>query len=230
MGIYGKMSELVSRVHYVQKSGSNSHFKYSYLTEADLLDAVRPIMSELGLVFFPSKAEIIPTSSSQTLITIKYTYTLVDSESGESVDMEVIAQGADSQDKGAAKATTSARKYSLRQLILAGTGDDPEEDDDSDARGVANSNAIPVIRKLKDVGFLTAVRIESDINYGRLAEFTGVELKKFPDTGKGTDALRQVFAFAVEYGKKGDADDALITKLGIGVRETLGKNPVASAA
>lgn len=230
MGVYSKLSELVGRVDYLQRTGENAHHRYSYLKEEDLLDAVRPVMCELGLVFFPSSIEIIPSSSTNTLLTAICTYTLVDSETGESIEVKVLSQGSDSQDKSGFKLMTGARKYAVRQLLLAGTGDDPEEDDDSDARGVANSNAIPVIRKLKDVGFLTAVRIESDINYGRLAEFTGVELKKFPDTGKGTDALRQVFAFAVEYGKKGDADDALITKLGIGVRETLGKNPVASAA
>lgn len=228
MGIYAKWAELVGEVGYIQKTGDNTFHKYRYTTEGDFLDAVRPVMVRLGLVFYPSKAEVIPTSSTSTLITIKYVYTLVDSESGESVDMEVVAQGSDSQDKGAYKAATGARKYALRQLILAGTGDDPEEDDDSDARGVVNSNAIPVIRRLKDAGFLTAVRIESDINYSRLTEFMGIELKKIPNTGKGTDALRQIFAFAVEYGKSGDSDDKLITNLGISVRETLGKAKTAS--
>jgi ERF superfamily len=210
MGVYGKLAELVSRVHYVQKSGANTHHKYSYLTEGDLLDAVRPVMAELGLVFYPHRADVIATSSTSTLITIKYVYRLVDSESGENIDIEVIAQGSDSQDKASYKAATGARKYALRQLVLAATGDDPEEDDDSNERGVLNTNAIPVIRKLVSGGFFTHPEIERDSNYAVLEKAIGVGLKKFPNTDKGTSALRHVFAMAAAYAKDPSKESELI--------------------
>lgn len=232
--LYEKWATLVAEVEYVQKTGNNQHHRYTYVKEEDLLDAIRPIMSRLGLVFYPVKAEVIPVRGENesvgtgTLLTVRYTYRLVDADTGEHADMQIIAQGSDSQDKGAYKAATGARKYALRQLLLAATGDDPEEDDDSDGKGVVNTNAIPVIRKLKDVGFFTSVRVESDLNYDRLTEFTGIELKKFPNTAKGTEALKKVWAFAVDFGRGGDPDDAKITDLGISVRELVGKKTASA--
>jgi hypothetical protein len=208
-------------VDYISKSGENSHHKYSYATEADFLDKVRPIIAELKMVFYPSKAEVIPSSSTTTLITILYTYTLVDSETGESVDLQVVAQGSDSQDKGAAKCITAARKYAMRQLILAGIGDEPEADNDSNERGVLNTNAIPVIRKLVSSGFFTHPEIERDSNYAILEKAIGIGLKKFPNTDKGTSALRHVFAMAAAYAKDPSKESELIRACADNVNQEL---------
>jgi len=217
MGIYNKWAELLERVGYVQKTGNNAHFKYTYVTEADMIEALRPVMSELGLLFYPSKSEVVPnsvTGSASTVITIKYTYTLLDSETGESVDMEVIAQGADSQDKGAYKAATGARKYALRQLILVSTGDDPEKDEDTDGVGVANQNAIAVLRKYREADIFSFARLESDPVYIRLAGIVGVSIKKIPSTDRGNVALRKLFDLAVAVKNKNGTVDELIDEDG----------------
>jgi len=212
MGVYGKLAELVSRVNYVQKSGENSHFRYTYLTETDLLDAVRPVMVELGLVFYPCKAEVVHESSSAGLITILYTYRLVDSETGETIDIQVVGMGADSQDKGAAKAATSARKYAVRQLVLVSTGDDPEKDEDSLDGLVKNTNAVMVIRRLQRSGFLSGGTVLKSPEYLSLATAIGTPLHKIPDTKEGTALLRKVFEFAVAYENTGEAQYAMFDK------------------
>ena len=227
MGIYSKWSELVGRVSHLGMTGVNAHHKYEYLREEDLLNAIRPVMYELGLVFYPSKISIVPGNSTSTLLTAICTYTLVDSETGESVNIEVVSQGTDSGDKSAFKLMTGARKYSLRQLILAGTGDDPEEDTDSNERGVLNTNTIPVIRKLVANGFFTHPDIERDSNYALLEKEIGIGLKKFPNTDKGTSALRHVFALAVAFGKDPSKEDALIRVCSDSVKQELYGKPAA---
>lgn len=207
MSIYQKWIELVKESEYVQKTGQNSFHKYTYITEADMLNALRPKMAELGLLFYPKVAEVLGNSGS--VITVLYTYVLVDADSGEEVSMQVVAQGADSQDKGAYKAATGARKYALRQLVLVSTGDDPEEDSDSEDRGALNSNAIVVLRKLREAGVLNTIPADSDPVYGMFTEAVGVPIKKIPNNSAGTNALRVLYAAANEVAKGSSVEDVL---------------------
>lgn len=202
MSLIQKWVELVASVDYIQKRGRNDYHKYTYVTEEDLLDVLRPKMAELGLVFYPSSAEVIDNSGS--VITIRYTYTLVDAETGEAAHLQVIAQGADSQDKGAYKAATGARKYALRQLVLVSTGDDPERDDDSLDKVAKNPNAVLTIRKLKQVGI--------DYQDPKLEEAISSALVDIPNNKDGTALLKQVYKMAMKV-ENGAAYDAALTEM-----------------
>ena len=199
MSLYEKWVKLVDEVGYVQKRGVNTYHNYSYVTEEDLLDALRPRMADLGLVFFPSSAEVIDNKGS--VITIKYTYTLVDADTGESVDIQVIAQGADSQDKGAYKAATGARKYALRQLVLVSTGDDPERDTDSLESVAKNKHAVVTARKLKDAG----IRYDSK----ELEDAIGMRFVDIPNTNEGTEVMKKLYTMAAAVSRGGDRAEAL---------------------
>jgi outer membrane biosynthesis protein TonB len=56
--------------------------------------------------------------------------TLIDPDTGESIDMDFPGEAIDSQDKAVPKAITSAYKYALLKLAMngGGDGDDPEHD------------------------------------------------------------------------------------------------------
>lgn len=109
----------------VTKSGYNSHNKYHYVMEADLLDAVRSELVAHKVFVFSSIEEV---NQEGTLTTIRTKHTFVDSESGETFEVFGAGQGKDAQDKGLYKAITGASKYFLLKSFMMAGDDDPEKD------------------------------------------------------------------------------------------------------
>ncbi len=118
----------------VGKSGYNSHQKYNYVMEADLLDAVREEIVKAGIVITSSVEEVTRDGN---ITTVKLKHTLIDAESGESFEVWSAGQGADNQDKGVFKAITGANKYFLLKTFLLSGDDDPENDAGKPAQPVA---------------------------------------------------------------------------------------------
>ena len=114
-------------VSHVQKTGKNSFHGYNYASDEDLVNAYRKPMADAGLVMIPTQVaqsdKQLDKGKVQTDVHIEYT--LVHT-SGESITMQAVGRGIDKEDKGPYKAITGARKYALRQIFLAPTGDDPE--------------------------------------------------------------------------------------------------------
>ncbi len=120
---------LVSRV---PKNGRNNFHQYDYVTEADILDAVRSAMAERRLMLVPSavdaKSESIGDKGDR-LFTLKQRFTVHDGDSGEELAFDMYGQGSDKLDKGCYKAATGAEKYALLKLFMIPTGDDPEREE-----------------------------------------------------------------------------------------------------
>jgi len=72
--------------------------------------------------------EIVTTPKPKKICTLTVKYTLMDGDSGETMEFTVLGQGEDSSDKATYKAMTGATKYALLKLFLIPTGDDPEDD------------------------------------------------------------------------------------------------------
>ncbi len=125
MSLLQKMLEVTARVNNVPKRGRNDFHKYDYATEADILEAVRPLLIELGLV-------IIPTVCAQevdgNLRRAGIEFAIADVDSGERIVTKFVGEGQDSGDKGFYKAYTGAQKYFFTKTFLIPTGDDPERD------------------------------------------------------------------------------------------------------
>lgn len=116
-------------VGYVQKTGNNTHHRYRYASDADLLRALQPAMASAGLAMFPSHVERHDVGEICHLIV---TYTLAH-VSGETMHVQSPGSGSatrGSEDKAAYKAMTGAYKYALRQTFAVPTGEDPEADED----------------------------------------------------------------------------------------------------
>jgi hypothetical protein len=73
-------------------------------------------------------SEGLTPSGKQALLTLRFTWTLTDGDTGETISFQSIGTGADSGDKAAYKAATGALKYALLLGFLVPTGDDPESD------------------------------------------------------------------------------------------------------
>lgn len=116
----------------VKKSGYNSYSKYTYVTEADLIDAIRPELIKQGLIITTSVLSFSETPASEdddnryASVTLKHT--IIDTESGESIELHSAGTGADRLDKALYKSYTGALKYFLLKTFMLSGDDDPEND------------------------------------------------------------------------------------------------------
>jgi hypothetical protein len=147
-----KLSEVMAGVVRVPKRGHNAFHNYDYVMEADLCDAVRGELASRKVMIVPSvvSEERISLTEKQFLTKVKMRYLIVDGESQDKLEMDVIGYGSDAGDKGIYKAITGATKYMLMKLFLIATGDDPEGDEKVD-KAVGKEAAKEVAqRKIKE--------------------------------------------------------------------------------
>lgn len=140
-----KLAAILREVGKAPKSGHNSFHNYDYVTENDLVYAVRDKLAAAEIFVFTSvekqEVQIIrddtdPARVKQSVLTqVTTKHTFVDGESGESFSVFSQGQGSDVGDKGGYKATTGAMKYFLYKCFMIPTGDDPEADSKTDERG-----------------------------------------------------------------------------------------------
>ncbi len=167
-----KLAKILGEIGAVQKRGRNAFHKYDYVTETDLVYAVRGKLSEAGVFVFTSvesqHAEIIETGSGgkSLLTTVVTKHTFVDGESGEEFTVLSQGQGSDNGDKGGYKAITGAMKYFLYKCFMIPTGDDPEGDDKTDKRGAkGTSTATPIQTAKADAIVASAPRVQTLKDY-----------------------------------------------------------------
>lgn len=139
-GLFAKLTDVMAEVGYVQKKGYNDFQKYKYVTEADLIDAVRDKLTERRVMLIPSAQEVTQNDS---LVHVKMRFTFVDAESGETVQSDWYGSGADKGDKALYKAYTGALKYFLMKTFLIPTGDDPEADTGTDKPAAKPDRQLP---------------------------------------------------------------------------------------
>ena len=131
MSIYKKILAVQKEAETIPKSGYNAFNKYHYATEADVLK-VKELLNKHDLVAFPSVERFETyTRGDQLGILQHIKYTVVDTETGESIECFVMGAGEDKGDKGAYKAATGANKYFYLKFAGCPTGDDPEKQDEA---------------------------------------------------------------------------------------------------
>jgi len=137
LSLAAKVAKIMEAVGYVPKGGTNSAQGYKYVQAAQVADKVRDELVKLNVSMTPTNIDVISEgltpSGKQSLLTLRFTWTLTDGDSGETLSFQSIGTGADSGDKAAYKAATGALKYALLTGFLIPTGDDPEHESVSDA-------------------------------------------------------------------------------------------------
>ena len=135
-----KLVKVMQECSFVPKNGTNSYHNYKYATAEDVLSAVNKSLAKYGIACI-----VIPTLESnidvvnqkgniEHLATVSVHIQLIDSESGESVDLFGMGSGQDAADKAVMKAQTAAIKYAFMLSLCIATGDDPEADAGTDER------------------------------------------------------------------------------------------------
>ena len=135
VSILKALAQVRTAVPSVPKSGHNAFHHYDYASESDVLSAYNPAMNAAGLIVLPAVLEshdrtITTKNGGETTITrVVMEFTLAHKDGDVwPVPLRWEAQGEDSQDKGIAKAITSATKYFLTSLFQAEKGTDPDAD------------------------------------------------------------------------------------------------------
>jgi len=120
----------MEEVPYLQKTHSKG-LGYSFASEAELIQKLRPAMVRHGITLRPDAMQRIESGEYTTSNgkTMRFVVILVDyvfSFGNEVEHVQVFGEAADTSDKAMPKAMTLALKYALRQFFLIETGDDPD--------------------------------------------------------------------------------------------------------
>lgn len=150
-----KLVKVMEICRYVQKQGANEYHKYRYATASDVLEKVNTALVQQNLAVF-AKPELIELQevlnakgNIEKLATVKTTLTLLDGDSGESIEFVGLGSGQDIGDKSVMKAQTASLKYAYMMTLSIATGDDPESDIGVDERMQNQKDSIiPISTKL----------------------------------------------------------------------------------
>ena len=151
MKVYSKLVEVQNKLK-APKSQFNSFGKYNYRNAEDILEAVKPILKEIGATTF-LKDEIALIGDRYYL---KTTAIFVDIETGEKIEVEAIAREAEEKkgmDSAQVTGATSsyARKYALNGLFLIDDTKDNDHDTlhKTDLKNDKFVSLDPIIKELK---------------------------------------------------------------------------------
>ena len=131
------------------KSQYNSFGKYSYRNQEDILESVKPLLAENGLIMTISD-EIIGDGFDGNMLIVKSTVTVSDGE--KSIQVSACA-GIDPNRKGMdiaqsfGSSSSYARKYALGGMFLI---DDTKDADATNSHGKAASASLPTAKPVAD--------------------------------------------------------------------------------
>ena len=129
-----KLVAVMNECSHVAKNGINSFHNYKYATAEDVLQKVNESLTKnkLASIVCPTLESMVDVTNlkgnTEHLATVSVQVHIIDSDSGESVDLFGIGSGQDAGDKAVMKAQTAAIKYAFMRSLCIATGDDPEAD------------------------------------------------------------------------------------------------------
>lgn len=133
-----KLVAVMNECSHVVKNGINSFHNYKYATAEDVLQKVNESLTKnrLASIVCPTLESMVDVTNlkgnTEHLATVSVQVHIIDSDSGESVDLFGIGSGQDAGDKAVMKAQTAAIKYAFMLSLCIATGDDPEADGKTD--------------------------------------------------------------------------------------------------
>ena len=139
-GIAKKLVLIMGECSHVAKDGFNDFHKYSYASASGVLETINAalVKHKVASVVTPAIISTFDVTNAkgniEHQVTVGCNILLIDSESGESIDLYGIGTGQDAGDKAVMKAETAAIKYAYLLSMAISTGDDPEADSSVDER------------------------------------------------------------------------------------------------
>ena len=124
MGLYKKLYDLTARTKALPKDMSVAG-QYKAISEAAVLNEVKPLLREFGLILLPIEVNAIQDGK-LTILTTKWK--IIDVDTGEFEILMAPGNGADPQDKGSGKAFTYAYKAVLQKTFMLFSGEDTDNE------------------------------------------------------------------------------------------------------
>lgn len=157
MTVYKKLIEVQKELK-APKNQRNSFGNYNYRSCEDILEALKPVLSEHGATVFISDKPVVKEN---LFSYIEATATFVDTESGDSVSVTAYAREAETK-KGmdpsqiTGSASSYARKYALNGLFLI---DDTRDSDSDEYQNITGGGSQGSNRKFSKDD-VTALRLD----------------------------------------------------------------------
>lgn len=152
-----KLVNVMIECGHITKNGLNSYHQYKYATAEDVLLKVNTALTKnkIASVVIPEIASMVDVTNlkgnTEHLVTVNVQIKLIDSESGECVDVFGIGSGQDAGDKAVMKAQTAAIKYAYMMSLCIATGDDPEADTKTDENSSIGNKGSKVVNNVKKI-------------------------------------------------------------------------------
>lgn len=173
MNIYKKLLEVQSKLK-CNKSQYNSFGKYSYRSCEDVLEALKPILSEVGAtIFIKDEVEHV-----EGRFYIKAIVTFIDVETGESISTQALAREEESkkgQDASQTTGSTSsyARKYALNGMFAI---DDTKDADATNTHGKSETKANKLTEK--QINRLIAIAKKANVDLATIKKHIKAKFNK----------------------------------------------------
>ena len=143
MSLYKKMHQVMVESEAIEKKMTVGEGKNSYkaVSEAAVLNAIKPLLKKHGLVMFPVGVRISESfqeyqgkygTTQRFMSELHARYKIVDIDTGEFEILETVGYGADSQDKGSGKAMTYAYKALIQKTFCLFSGEDTDNEHSDD--------------------------------------------------------------------------------------------------
>lgn len=184
-----KLVNVMIECGHIAKNGLNSYHQYKYATAEDVLLKVNSALTKnkIASVVIPEIASMVDVinlkGNTEHLVTVNVQIKLIDSESGECVDLFGIGSGQDAGDKAVMKAQTAAIKYAYMMSLCIVTGDDPEADtktDENSSMGNKGSKAVNNVKKISAIkkSITVCANCGEEITSDRVVQFSMAKYNK----------------------------------------------------
>lgn len=184
-----KLVNVMIECGHIAKNGLNSYHQYKYATAEDVLLKVNTALTKnkIASVVIPEIASMVDVTNlkgnTEHLVTVNVQIKLIDSESGECVDLFGIGSGQDAGDKAVMKAQTAAIKYAYMMSLCIATGDDPEADtktDENSSIGNKGSKAVNNVKKISAIkkSITVCANCGEEISSDRVIQFSMAKYNK----------------------------------------------------
>lgn len=184
-----KLVNVMIECGHIAKNGLNSYHQYKYATAEDVLLKVNTALTKnkIASVVIPEIASMVDVTNlkgnTEHLVTVNVQIKLIDSESGECVDLFGIGSGQDAGDKAVMKAQTAAIKYAYMMSLCIATGDDPEADtktDENSSMGNKGSKVFNNVKKISTIrkSITVCANCGEEITSDRVVQFSMARYNK----------------------------------------------------
>jgi len=150
ISLAGRILQVISATSAVPKHGFNEQQRFSYARLEDVLEAVRLPMANAGvaLLMLPGAAEFsdVPRPEGKAPMVrcrLPVVFRLIDSHSGEMMELPWMGEWTDIGDKAYAKAQAAAQKTFLQRTFLLPSGEDDPDASPGQGRPARGSTGPP---------------------------------------------------------------------------------------